>query len=94
MGVPGSVRKTGIVIPAKNRVISVVVSQWWETGRGMFDRPAELAGDDQAGNCCHGRLHAPAGAPPPRATFSRRCRLRPAHRWSGGTYGVELLTGV
>ena len=32
------------MIPAKTSVVSVVVSHWWETGREMFDRPAELAG--------------------------------------------------
>jgi hypothetical protein len=59
VGVPGSVRKKGIVIPAKTSVVAVVVSQWRETGHGMFDHPADLVGDHQAGDRRLGRPHAP-----------------------------------
>ena len=47
MGIAGSVRKKGIVLPAKTGVVAVVAFQRWETGHGMFDHPADLAGDDQ-----------------------------------------------
>jgi hypothetical protein len=69
------------VIPAKTGVVAVVAFQCRETGHGMFDHPAVLAGDDQAGNRRLGRPHAP----PSRATFSRRCRLRPDRRSPRGT---------
>ena len=46
MGIAGSVRKKGIVIPAKTGVVAVVAFQCWDTGHGMFDHPAVLAGED------------------------------------------------
>ena len=44
MGIAGSVRKKGIVIPAKTGVVAVVAFQCWDTGHGMFDHPAVLVG--------------------------------------------------
>jgi hypothetical protein len=48
VGIAGSVRKKGIVIPAKTGVIAVVAFQCWDTGHGTFDYPAELAGAHDA----------------------------------------------
>ena len=46
MGIAGSVRKKGVVMRAKTGVVPMVASQCQETGHGMFDHPAVLAGED------------------------------------------------